>query len=281
MEALESDPGTQVIAILSKPPGPHTLARILSRTLCCPKPVVACFLGLRKEASQENVPYRSVRTLDEAGAAAVRIATGHSPSPATKPIDLKKFIGRESEGKTRQQTYIRGLFAGGTFSYQAQQILQEASLLVHSNSPIEGNRALSDPFRSVGHTLVDLGADEFTVGRPHPMIDSRLRCERISAEAQDPQVAILLLDVILGYNASVDPAAELLPSLLAARKTVDKRGGSLTLIASVCGTEEDPQHLTRQVDRLEEAGATVFQSASQAAFYCSELAVCLEGTPHG
>jgi succinyl-CoA synthetase alpha subunit len=280
LDALESDPDTRVIAVISKPPGPKTLARILSRTRECRKPVVTCFLGLRDGTSQEGFAYRSARTLDEAATEAVRIATGCFPSSAEKPVDLEKFIAREMEGKTREQKYIRGLFAGGTFCYQAQQILRDTGLSVCSNSPIEGNRPLSDPFRSMEHTLVDLGADEFTVGRPHPMIDSRLRCERILAEAQDPQTAVLLIDLILGYNASQDPAGELLPSLLAAKKAVEKRGGSLTLIASVCGTEVDSQRLSRQVERLEQAGAAVFLSASQAAFHASRLAVRLEGISH-
>ena len=74
------------------------------------------------------------------------------------------------------QRFLRGLFAGGTFCYQAQQVLRDAGVQVRSNAPLEGNARLEDPERSEGHTLVDMGGDEFTTGRPHPMIDSTVRC---------------------------------------------------------------------------------------------------------
>jgi succinyl-CoA synthetase alpha subunit len=281
MDALASDSETHVVAILSKPPGPQTLARLLPEIARFQKPVVAFFLGL-KDLPAENIPCRVARTLDEAAAMAVQMATGRLPArSAGKSFDPEVLLSRERKGKTKGQRYLRGLFAGGTFSYQAQQILQDAGILVYSNNPIEGNRTLSDPFRSLEHTVVDMGADEFTAGRPHPMIDSRFRCERIMAEAEDPHVSILLLDVILGYNASSDPAGELTPSIIKARRHVEERRASLTVVASVCGTEEDPQHLTQQVERLEEAGAIVFLSASEAALFSAKLAARIGEPPHG
>ena len=103
------------------------------------------------------------------------------------------------------------------------------------------------------------------------MIDSSLRYERILAEAEDPQVSILLLDFILGFNASPDPAGELLSAITHAKLEAKKRGGSLSVIASVCGTEEDPQSLQHQLKMLEEAGVIVFSSSSQAAKFCALL----------
>jgi hypothetical protein len=168
-----------------------------------------------------------------------------------------------------EQKYLRGIFAGGTFCYQAQQILQEAGLVVYSNAPLEGNPKLPNPLRSQEHTLVDMGADEFTAGRPHPMVDSRLRRERLLAEAQDPQVAILLLDFILGFNSSPDPVGELAPAIAKAKREAQKRGGFLSVVTSVCGTDEDPQDLRQQVRRLEDEGAVVFSSSAQAAQFCT------------
>lgn len=171
-----------------------------------------------------------------------------------------------------EQRYIRGIFAGGTFCYQAQQILRDAGMVVYSNAPLAGNLQLPDSLRSLEHTLVDMGADEFMVGRPHPMIDSRLRRERILAEALDPQVAVLLLDFILGFNASPDPAGDLAPAIAAAKQGVKKRGGFLSVVASVCGTEGDPQGLQQQTRLLEEAGVVVFPSSAQAALFGARLA---------
>jgi FdrA protein len=276
IDALESDPGTQVIAILSKPPGHQTLGRVLPRILGCPKPIVTCFLGLKEGFAQNNVNHRSAHTLDDAAAAAVQLATGYPPPPFDlKAFDLEMSVKTEREDKTREQRYVRGLFAGGTFCYQAQQVFQDAGLPVYSNSPIEGNQALPDPFQSSGHALIDMGADEFTAGRPHPMIDSRLRCERILSEAQDPQLAALLVDLILGYNASQDPVGELVPAIQEAQGRVKQKGGSLTVVASVCGTQEDPQDLKQQVSQLEDAGVVVFLSSSRAALFSASLAATL------
>lgn len=276
LAALEADPGTQVIAILSKPPGPAALATLTQSIGRCRKPVIACFLGLRGEPPGLEAGYHLARTLDDAAALALETATGQRPTSAEVDRQLRTLAGQERARLRPGQRYIRGLFAGGTFCYQAQQILQEAGVVVHSNAPLEGNHRLADANCSREHTLIDMGADEFTVGRPHPMIDSGLRRRRILAEAQDPQVAILLLDVILGYNASPDPAGELASAIAEARSAVARRGGYLSVIASICGTEGDPQGLQPQHHALEGAGAIVLPSSAQAARLCAMLANDLE-----
>jgi FdrA protein len=272
LEALESDRETQVIVILCKPPGVSALKNLIERIIRCQKPIVTCFLGLNENPPYANVRYKTARTLEDAAALAVQIATGHPYSrPEINPPEFQQLIEKEREGKRPEQKYIRGIFAGGTFCYQAQQILQDQHIFAYSNVPLKGNLNLSDPLHSVEHTLVDMGADEFTAGRPHPMIDPGLRYERILAEAEDPQVSILLLDFILGFNASPDPAGELLPAIAHAKLEAEKRKASLSVIASVCGTEKDPQNLQQQLKTLEEAGVIVFSSSGQAAKFCALL----------
>ncbi len=148
---------------------------------------------------------------------------------------------------------------------------------MHSNAPLQGNERLEDPQRSVGHTLVDMGGDEFTTGRPHPMIDSTERCQRIVAESRDPTMAVLLLDCILGYNSSPNPAGDLVGAIRSARENVRGRGGDLAVVASVCGTDGDPQGLDRQTRFLEEAGAMVFTSSRRAAAFAARLLGSLGG----
>jgi len=282
LDALESDAQSEVIVILSKPPGAQTLEMLAARILRCRKPVVACFLGLRKDLPVANIPYYPARNLDEAAGLAVQIATGNPPPcfQVNSP-ELGALIRGERSGMMPQQKYIRGIFAGGTFCYQAQQILQDDGIVVNSNAPLEGNRQLFDPMRSVEHTLVDMGADDFTAARPHPMIDPSLRRERILAEAQDPQVAVLLLDFILGFNSSADPAGELAPAIVEAKDKARRRGGYLSVVASLCGTEEDPQGLEQQVKRLEEAGVVVFPSSARAAMFCARVATKLREGSYG
>jgi hypothetical protein len=265
LEALEEDPETGIIVILSKPPGKATLAALEPRILAGRKPVITCFLGFREKFWRGRSAPQEARTLDEAAVWAVQGITG-SVSSVLAPDSrlMEELIQGERSQKTSAQKFIRGLFAGGTFCYQAQQILREQGLEVYSNAPLPGNPDLPDSSLSLKNTLVDMGADEFTDRRPHPMIDSRWRCERISKEAEDPQTAVLLLDVILGFNSSPDPAADLAPAILSAKERTSRQGGTLTVMVSVCGTEEDPQDLKRQVRLLEEAGALVFPSSAQA-----------------
>ena len=193
-------------------------------------------------------------------------------------FDVGPFTPEELEWMTQEKTawnpeqkYLRGLFAGGTFCYQSQQIFRDAKIAVHSNAPLDTNDKLQDSSHSVEHSFVDMGADEFTLGKPHPMIDGTLRKQRILAEARDPQTAILFLDFILGYNASMDPVGELLDAILEARQIMKSRSGHLTVVASVCGTDGDPQDLETQIKLLKEAGVIVFHSNARAASFCCEL----------
>jgi succinyl-CoA synthetase alpha subunit len=276
LDALESEISTKVIAILSKPPGHLALSNLVSRIIRCQKPVITCFLGFKEDLPHTDIRFRTAHTLEDAALISVEMATG-KPLPRFNPNSpqVQALIQAERAGKKPEQRYIRGLFAGGTFCYQAQQILQDAGMVVHSNAPLNGNLKLVDPMRSDEHTLVDMGADEFTVGRPHPMFDSRLRCDRLLFEAQDPQMAILLLDFILGFNSSPDPAGELVSVIAEAKHEVRKRGGSLSVVASVCGTEADPQNLQQQMKLLIDLGVVVFPSSAQAARFCALLATTL------
>jgi FdrA protein len=131
---------------------------------------------------------------------------------------------------------------------------------------------LSNPDVSTEHTLVDMGSEIFTDGRPHPMIDPTLRKERILREAEDPEVAVLLLDFVLGYNAAPDPAGDLVEEIREAKAIVDRRGGRLAVVASVCGTDGDPQNLAYQRKTLEDAGVVLMPSSAQAAEFGLALA---------
>jgi FdrA protein len=165
----------------------------------------------------------------------------------------------------RNQRFVRGLYSGGTFAYEASWLLGSAlGQEVWSNAPVEKRYALRDPWSSVGHTIVDLGADEFTRGRPHPMIDHRLRNERILREAEDPEVAVVLLDVVLGHGSHPDPAGEMVPAIRAAEAVARRRRRSLAFVAFVCGTAGDPQDLARQEAVLRAAGVALGASNADA-----------------
>ena len=157
----------------------------------------------------------------------------------------------------KNQRYLRGLFSGGTLCYEAQQVLTPILGKIFSNKPLIEEMKLADSNTSKRHACLDLGDDEYTLGRPHPMIDSTLRSERLIREASDKGVAVILFDIVLGYAASFDPAGDLLPAITEARKVTRKKGRSIAFVAHVCGTERDPQVLSAQEEKLRKAGVLV------------------------
>jgi hypothetical protein len=233
---------------------------------------VGCFLGTNPETRNTGTVYQRASTIDEAVRLAIKSVGGEAPSnDLSFTSEELEWVSREKTARGPGQKYLRGVFAGGTFCYQSQQILRDSHVEVHSNAPLDSKGRLQDSTRSVEHSLVDMGSDEFTLGKPHPMIDGTLRKQRILAEAHDPQTAILFLDFILGYNASMDPVGELLDAILEARQIAKKRGGHLTVVASICGTDGDPQDLKLQVKLLKEAGVIVFSSNASATSFCAAL----------
>ncbi|MBI5960320.1 MAG: FdrA family protein, partial [Chloroflexi bacterium] len=136
---------------------------------------------------------------------------------------------------------------------------------VWSNGPLKPAFKLPDSNRSRAHCALDLGEEEFTVGRPHPMIDNDLRIRRLLQEAADPTVAVIQLDLVLGYGAHPDPARELAPAIRQAREIAARAGRELLVISALTGTDDDPQNFTRQAQAFSAAGVTLCASNSDAA----------------
>ncbi len=272
LNALEADPQTQVIAMIFKPPAAITLERLLGRIKTCKKPMIGCFLGVDPGLFTARINFQFTRTIDDAARLAIAAVTGNSDTREAGLTDEEmSILATERSGWSHEQKYLRGILAGGTFCYQSQQILREAGVRVHSNSPFDPKDKLEHPDRSIEHTIVDMGEDFYMVGKPHPMIDGTMRRRRILAESLDPQMAILFLDFILGYNASMDPAGELVNAIREAKRIAKQRRGDLTVVASVCGTDADPQDVGLQVKMLREAGVLVYRTNAYAAAACGWL----------
>jgi FdrA protein len=270
LDALAADPATEVIVLISKPPDPEVAARVLRAARGAGKPVVVNFLGA-DPASIEGASLHAARTLEDAARIAVALARGLEPEvPAGDARPLPPEV--EALRLAPRQRYVRGLYSGGTFCYEALLLLGEALGPVHSNTPLDPAQALADVWRSIAHTAIDLGDDAFTRGRPHPMIDQSLRNERLLREAADPEVAVILLDVVLGYGAHPDPAAEIAPVIREARRRASGAGRDLAVVASVCGTAADPQDLTRQEAALRAAGVLLAESNAEAVRLAARIA---------
>jgi succinyl-CoA synthetase alpha subunit len=252
LERLADDAETAVIVLLSKPPSPAVSQRVLERARMAGKPVVVCFLGGDPTVSV-SAGATPATTLEDAAVLAVKLA-GSGSAGAGLAFEhegqlVKAVLDRAAQLAPSQRA-IRGLYSGGTLAY-------EAALLLNDAFPDADARRV--------HSLLDLGDDEFTVGRPHPMIDLRLRNERIAASADDPATAVVLLDVVLGYGSHPDPASELAPVLETARQRASQAARELIVIGSVCGTIADPQGLREQEARLAAAGALLAPSNAGAA----------------
>lgn len=257
LSLLAADDGTKIIVLISKPPAPEVAAAIVTAASAIDKPVIINFVGA--EPSSESDPnLHFATTLEDAAGLAVSLSSGAEVSPTDTPNTAAAIKFADS------QKYIRGLYSGGTFSYEALHLLADTVGDVCSTTPLLPELALEDAWQSRNHTVIDLGDDEFTRGRPHPMIDHRLRNERIVKEAEDPETAVLLFDIVLGHGAHPDPAGEMIPSLLEAKAHAEKEGRELALVGFVCGTKADPQNMGQQIIALEDAGVLLAPSNAAA-----------------
>lgn len=268
LRLLASDPATRVIGIVSKPPAPAVARQVLEQAAAIGKPVVVLFLGADLSATRLPDHVVSVTTLYDVAAAAVALADGRRFVPVAQADEWSRVAEAEVRRFAPGQHDIRGLYSGGTFSAEAQLIWSGLGLRVQSNAP-------SAVLRGVGHVAIDLGDDEFTVGRPHPMIDPSSRIERIAREARDPATAVIVLDVVLGYAGHDDPAGALAPVIAQAKAASARDGRHLSVVSFVCGTEEDPQHLSLQQARLREAGALVLPNSTAAGRLAGQIGVRL------
>jgi FdrA protein len=260
LRAMEDDPQTSAILLVSKPPA----AVVASNVLAAPgsKPIVAALIGADDSLSvPERV--RLVRTLERGATLAAQLAGGVSPHPASGLADAAAVAAR---GLAPRRTAIRGLFSGGTLCYEAMVLISEQLGAVYSNTPLRSDWSLPAP--PGAHTCLDLGDEEYNRGRPHPMIDAQARVDRVRRTGEDPLVAVLLLDVVLGYGSHPDPAGVLGPVL------ADVAGSAEgpRVVAYVLGTEGDPQGVEGQRRALEAAGCLVAPTGARAALLATAVA---------
>ena len=268
LELLARDPATRVIVIVSKPPAASVAERALAAVRGSGKPVVVLFLGADLPGGGNIHP---VATLEQAAATAVALARGTRPVQAASPAP--EAVDAALAKLAPSQKFLRGLYSGGTYCTEAQLVWRCAGLATWSNAPLEKRYALPHGAPSREHTAIDLGADEFTVGRPHPMIDFGARLERLAAEARDPAVAAIVLDVVLGYGAHADPAGVLAPAVRDARAAAAKDGRNLLVLGFLCGTGDDPQRLPVQAAKLAESGMILATGSTAAAELAARAAI--------
>ncbi len=254
LDVLAADEGTDVIVVLSKPPARSVKDAILERAARAGKPVVACFIG----------PSGSTGPLEQDGvtvvstsrdAARTAVALDGTTLDGGSEVDLTGHdVASVRESFTSGQRYVRGLFCGGTVNDEVFYQLVAELDDVHSNVAGDPSTRLEPNGKSRAHSVVDFGSDEYTQGRPHPMIDPTVRAARLVEEAADPEVAVILLDFELGFGSNPDPVGAMLDAIEKAKATADEAQRPLEIIGYVLGTDGDSQNKARQTEQLHQAG---------------------------
>jgi hypothetical protein len=264
IKRLEQDDETRVIVLISKPPNQEISERVLNIARQSSKPVIVNFLG----SDIESQGYTAAETLEDAAFTACALVQGKKAIKNIFTASREQILSiaqSEWDRLAANQNFVRGLYAGGTLSYEALILLTPLLGEIFSNSPLKPHLKLEDSTLSKNHTCVDMGAEEFVIGRPHPMIDYTLRNQRIIKEGNDPETAVILLDVVLGYGSHENPAAELISPIQEARTNAERNGRYLSIVASIVGTSLDYQEIENQYKLLEDVGVIILPSNAQAA----------------
>ncbi|GAB1483254.1 hypothetical protein MASR2M78_20700 [Treponema sp.] len=229
---LAEDQGTKRIVVISKPPDPDVAKDLTVFLAKLGKPVSILFLGMEvAKASGSLSFYRTFGDL-----------IAHETGQVAEIPQVK----HHSQGR-----FIRALYVGGSFAYQAADLLKV-------KMSVEGK-----PWTAMGHCVVDFGDDRFTQGRPHPMIDGSLRQQVIHEVLVDLTTGVLVCDVVLGDGSEDDPAGRIVQAVQQARK--DRQGTDFpAVIVHVVGTAQDLQGYARQVGSLRDAGVLVADTSTAA-----------------
>ena len=281
LELLAEDPATDVIVLISKPPAESVAQKVITAAQSVKKPVIINFLGAAQtnEPQGEHNVYRAT-TLEDAAYLAVDVLKnqhGKGIDHSARMADFMPVIAEQAKKLQPQQTLVRGLYTGGTFCYEAQLLLQPVLGECYSNTPTKQVQKLDNIWQSQDNTIIDLGDDDFTRGKPHPMIDPSTRNERILQEAKDPNVAVILVDLVLGYGAHFNPAEGLVKVIAKAREVAQSEGRTLFFVGFICGTQSDPQNYQQQEQLLKDAGVLLAQSNAHATEIVTAITQTIKG----
>ncbi len=271
IRALEADEATKVIVLVSKPPAPSVEDKICEQIKQCTKPVVVWFIGGNEEKVTKAGGHFA-KMSKEAALKAV-LLTGADESKINKKALNIPLVNEVRAKLTSEQKYIRGLFCGGTLCDEAMYTAMEKFNNVYSNIQKNPDYLLKDINVSQEHTFIDFGDDEFTQGKPHPMIDPSTRIERFKQEAKDPSVGVIVMDFVLGFGSHEDPVGVMLPHIIEAKQQAEQEGRHLEILGYILGTELDPQNYQEQIDKLVASGATHASSSQNAGLLAREFVV--------
>ncbi len=274
--ALAADPATRVIVVVSKPPSPAVATKVVAALAGTGKPAVVHFVGRFAEEMDACAGVTFADSLAGTAEVACRLAgpgdaAPHSVILLPAPSHQGELTARAVAARQAPGVRLRGLFCGGTTGQEAVALLGHHGIEVFSNLHKSGPLHADGLAPVAGHLVLDLGADEFTVGRPHPMIDPLLRNEHLRRAMDDPAVGLLLFDCVLGYGSHPDPAGVLADGVRTARNSARRRGSEIVAVASLTGTPDDPQGFDTQWRKLVDAGVCVAANNCEAVGVVAEM----------
>ena len=261
IDALENDPETEYIVLISRKPADSVLQTLTARIRACKKPVVACFMGANRAMVEAS---GALWAGDLDGCAQQALSLIGKQIDFDSDAALTALARSAVAGMSAQQKYVRGVYCGGTYCDEVMQTMQQVIGGIRSNCPLSPELQLADSRVSVENTVVDSGEEEFTRGRPHPTLEPSMRLPLIAKEGEAPETAVILLDFILTPPEHIDPAGVTLPVLVKAMEAARARGGKLAVVCSVLGTDADLQNVSGQRQKLRDAGVYVCRSNRQA-----------------
>lgn len=267
IDYFTNDPETEVVVMVSKPPHPSVASKIYAN-LPKNKPSVIFFLGGDAEEIKAAGAY-APKTLEEAAIMAVDLVNGRTPVVRDIVAEDKKAFAELAKAEKAKlgadQKYLRGLFCGGTHSEEAVTLLQEFVPTMHSNIQFGKVDLLEDRYQSLENSLVDMGDEVFTKGKPHPVMDPSILVDRMIQEANDKETGVILFDLLYGHAIHSDPVGAIEDALKEIKRIETEEGRHICVIASLCGTDIEPQDVADQARRLEEYGVILQPSNAKAA----------------
>ncbi|MDR3211505.1 MAG: hypothetical protein LBU79_06280 [Planctomycetota bacterium] len=266
IDRLANEAATKVVMLLGKPPGEATRRKIVDRVRSLGKPVFVHYMGASDYSLETAAGMTAAHDLTE-----LALLTAQPFLPGAK---LAGVVPRALSRPGR----LCALFGGGTLCQEAAEIA--SSILPGdkaSNLTVAGFKKISGRDIFPGHVFWDLGEDEFTVGRPHPMMAPDLKMERVVAALGDPAVSVVLVDLVIGYGSHPRQAELLAEALETAAANNRGQKSDKLVVASVCGTESDRPSRTSQIAILNQAGVVTLPSNAMAARWAAQAAAGQQG----
>ena len=265
LDRLAVDADTKAVAILGKPPGKATRAKLIERCRRLGKQVFMHYMGVHDYSAEDKAGMGTAVNLTDFS---IMVAKHIAPAAV---LDERENDRPLPAGL--KPGFLHGVFGGGTLCQEAAEIASRSLPGdKFSNLKVEGFTHITGKDKVEGHVFLDLGEDEFTVGRPHPMMAPELKMERLVDALRNPGVTVALIDMVIGYGSHPDQANLVAQALEKADKHSGGTSRETLVVASVCGTEGDTPSRSSQVAVLERAGVTVLASNARAAAWAVRAA---------